>query len=299
MIEVVRALAEKQWGPVARRQFLDLGMSGNTVDRWLGSGRLCVVHPGVYTLGHRLLAPEGRLVAALLYAGPGSVLSYLAAAWWLGIIDGALGLIQISTPNHPRSLDTVAVHRPRSIESIRHRRLPITTVPRILIDSANLVSDRMLRQLLSEVVYQRFSTLDEIEAALGPGLRGSTKLRRALDRHRPELARTVSDLEIAFVELCGRAPFSMPEVNVRVEGFKVDALWRQERVVVELDSQKAHGTSIAVAADCHRDLTLRAAGYIVRRYSWIQVTQTPELVIADLIAAYAERPRQITPGNRG
>ena len=65
-------------------------------------------------------------------------------------------------------------------------------------------------------------------------------------------------------------------------GFLLDALWREARLVVELDSAAAHGTIRAVRADRRRELTLREAGYRVLRYSWEQVTQQPERVAEDL-----------------
>jgi very-short-patch-repair endonuclease len=79
----------------------------------------------------------------------------------------------------------------------------------------------------------------------------------------------------------------MPEVNVRLLGFTVDALWRDQRVVVELDSLAAHEETNRVEADRHRELALRAAGFTVLRYTWHQVTRRPGLVVADLRAALA------------
>jgi very-short-patch-repair endonuclease len=75
-----------------------------------------------------------------------------------------------------------------------------------------------------------------------------------------------------------------PEVNVGVAGWTVDALWREEGVVVELDGHAAHGTSTALERDRCRDLDLRAAGFMVLRYTWTQVTEHSEAVVADLRA---------------
>ena len=75
-------LADRQWGVVGRRQLLRCGLSGSAIDRWLAQGRLRRIHPGVYALGHSALREEARLTAALIYAGPGAVLSHASAAWW-------------------------------------------------------------------------------------------------------------------------------------------------------------------------------------------------------------------------
>ena len=85
-----------------------------------------------------------------------------------------------------------------------------------------------------------------------------------------------------FLLLCERYSLSLPDVNVWVAGWLVDAVWREQKVVVELDSHLAHSTLSRQENDRRRDLELRAAGYIVLRYTWQQVTETPEQVLADL-----------------
>ena len=74
----------------------------------------------------------------------------------------------------------------------------------------------------------------------------------------------------------------IPELNAYVEGFKVDALWRDERLVVELDGHATHANPVANEEDRHRELVLRRAGYRVCRYTWQQVTARPDALTGDL-----------------
>jgi very-short-patch-repair endonuclease len=72
------------------------------------------------------------------------------------------------------------------------------------------------------------------------------------------------------------------EVNVKVEGLMVDFLWREHRLIVEVDGQAAHETRFQRHRDHDRDLTLRAAGHTVRRYTWAQLTTQARAVKDDL-----------------
>ena len=261
---------------------MDCGLSNARLARWVVEGRLRRLHPGVYAVGHGRVCIEGRLVAALLYAGRGSALSHTTAAWWWGLLDTSPRRIQVSTTRRTGSLPAICVHRPRHIDVARHRHFPVTTVPRTLLDISYVLSFRELRRALAEADYQRRLNPDAMKRLLRRGQPGSAALRRALAAHNPRLALTFSVLEERFLELCESAALPQPEVNVPVEGLVVDALWPEQRLVVELDGHIAHATPAANERDRHRELILRGAGYKVDRFTWQQVTETPDLVVTDL-----------------
>ena len=266
-------------------QLLAVGLDEKTVWRWAQAGYLHWVLPRVYAVGHQAPSAEADLAAALLYAGPGAMLSHATAAWWWGLIDEQPKTISVSTPRRCKSLKGVEVHGRRSVERVWHKGLSVTLVAQTLLDYATVCTLRRLRRAIAEADYQRLATPAELEAVLATGRAGSAKLRQAIAIHQPRLARTLSLLEELFLELCERHELPVPSVNVTVEGFLVDAFWQQHRLVVEVDGHRAHATPARMKRDRERDLALRRAGYTVQRYSWWQVTDQAELVAADVRAA--------------
>jgi predicted transcriptional regulator of viral defense system len=278
------ALAARQWGVASARQLRELGLSRATISRWTATGRLHRVHPGVYAVGHTRLSTEGRLVAALLYARPGAMLSHTTAAWWWQLIDHQPMRIQIGAPGFTRSLPGVLIHHPRHLDPVEHRGLPTTTVAQTLVDFAVSATADRLRRALAEADFRRLLDRNTIDTVLVRGRPGTAALRRCLESHYPDLARTRSVLEERFLSLCRSGGIPLPEVNVKLGGLTVDALWREQRVIVELDGHAGHGTPAQLERDHQRDLRLRTAGYLVLRYTWQQITQQREQVIADLWA---------------
>jgi very-short-patch-repair endonuclease len=63
---------------------------------------------------------------------------------------------------------------------------------------------------------------------------------------------------------------------------RVDALWRERSLAVELDGGAAHSGLAAMKRDREREMALRSMGFRVVRYSWDQITRRPEQVTADL-----------------
>lgn len=280
--ERLRTLAESQDGVISRQQLLGHGMTGTMVARWLSRGRMLRVHPHVYALGHGALPLRGRLWAGLLYAGPEAVLSHTTAAWLWDFLYAEPIRIHLTVPGRRPSLPGVRVHHSRLTERAEYRGLPVTPAARTLLDLGSMVTARQLRRALSEADYRQRLDPDEIRAVLRRGRPGSRALRAALQDHMPQLAQTLSELEERFLALCESADIPMPEVNGRVGRMRVDALWRDAELAVELDGAAAHGGWAAIQRDRRREVALRAMGFQVVRYTWEQVAERPEGVVVDL-----------------
>ncbi len=283
--ERVARIASAQWGVIGAGQLRDCGLDKHAVGRCRAAGRLHVLEAGLYAVGHTSVPIEGRLTAALIHAGPGAALSHATAAWWWELITVPPARIEVSTPNRAGSTAAILVHRPRTLEPVRHRRLPVTPPAATLLDFAGGAGDGEVRQALSEADYRGLLDLDALHAELRRGRTGSARLRRALERHEPRLARTRSRLERFFLELCERYGLPLPEINARVGRMTVDALWPRQRLVVELDGHRGHRSRAQIDRDRRRELHLRTAGYPTIRYTEDQVVKEPALVAADLLAA--------------
>jgi very-short-patch-repair endonuclease len=309
--EIARIAAD-QWGRIRWDQLISAGARKNQISRWVVEGYLHPIYPRVYAVGHTHGSIEADLVAAVFYAGPGAMLSHETAAWWWELTDRIPTRIHVTTPKRCASLNRrgprrgIQVHSRRPLERVWHRRLPVTNVTQTLVDFASVASFGRVRYALAEADYQRLLDYDAVERLLGRGRPGSDMLRRALGKHRPELAYTRSEFERRFIELCEWGSLPIPKFNVKVLGMTVDALWRKERVIIELDGKRGHGTAAQVARDHERDLRLRAAGFTVLRYTWGQITSRRELILADLRRALGlhhrfpgqARPLQAPPRRR-
>jgi hypothetical protein len=282
-------VAGEQWGVISWRQLADCGVSKSRARRWRLDGSLHVLFGTVFTFGHTSVPVEGLLTAALLYAGEGAVLSHATAAWWGGLIDGPPRLIDVSVARHVRPVPGVIVHQRRHLHATRHCRFPVTPVAQTLLDYAANADLVAVRRALAQADYLRLLEPVAVAAVLGQGRPGAARLREALERHQPTLARTRSWLEAAFIPLCESAGIALPEINARVAGWTVDAVWREERVVVELDGYDNHSSRAQIKRDRRKELELRAVGFLVIRYTWEQIVHQPEVVAADLLAALTNR----------
>jgi hypothetical protein len=279
--------ADRQAGQVSAAQLAALGVDTRVVSRWVSDGYLLCRHPRVYAVGHRAPSVEADLTAAVLYAGPGAMLSYATALWWRGVIDKQPRPLQVSTPRRCRSLRGVKVHGRRDCPRVWHKGLPTTTVEQALLDYATVAPLQRVRRALAVAEYLGLLDVTAMRESLGRGRRGSVRLGQALERHEPKLAHTRSPLEDLFLPLCERAGLPIPDINVWIEGELVDAVWRERKLVVELDGRNNHSSWAQIQRDRRKELTLRSAGYGVIRYGWAQVEEQPDLVEADLAAQYS------------
>jgi hypothetical protein len=288
----VRSLTERQAGRVSTTQFAALGVDRRVVAWWADSGYLQLVHPRVYAVGHAARSVEGDLWAAVLYAGPGAMLSHATALWWRGLLDKQPRPLQVTTPRRCRSLKGVRVYGRRARERMLHKGLPTTTVEQALLDYAATAPIERVRHALANGDYHKVLDVAALQVIAGNGRAGSTKLRQALKRHEPKLAHTRSPLERLFLPLCEKFGVPLPDdVNVWIEGVLVDAVWWRQKLVVELDGKDNHSSWAQIQRDRSNEMRLRAVGFDVLRYGTLQLEEEPALAAADVIRRLSSTAR--------
>ena len=229
-------------------------------------------------------------MAAVLACGEGAVLSHLSAAalWRLLQVDPVVVDVSVLYRSG-RSRPGLRIHRPRRLapeDTGRVRGIPVTAVARTLIDIAEVASSRTLERTLDEAEYLGLLDRRELEAALErhAARAGAARVRGCLRRHEPGTTRTRSRLEEAFLTLVRRAGLPQPEVNVELGPYEVDFLWRKQRLVVETDGGASHNRATTRERDSRRNASLEASGFHTMRFTWSQVTQRQDEVLAALAA---------------
>lgn len=237
-------LAARQHGVVSSRQLLELGYSRGAISRAAAAGRLHPLHRGAYAVGHARLTAHGRCLASVLACGSDALLSHRAAAWLWGLLSDAPGkTIDVTVPGRGHRRRGIDVHHAPGLGDLDRAMcegIPVTAVPRTLLDLAAVTPRRLPRTLERSDQLGLFD-LRAVEAVLDRcgGHSGAGRLRKALAAYR-EPAFTRSELERRFLRLVDEAGLPAPSVNIFVGGFELDAYWERERFAVEIDGYEFH-----------------------------------------------------------
>jgi Transcriptional regulator, AbiEi antitoxin/Protein of unknown function (DUF559) len=275
------AIAERQHGVVSHFQLRRLGFSASAIRRLVASGRLHVLHRGVYAVGHRALPANGSTMAAALAGGPGALVAHRSAAAVRGLLHDSRPVVDILVAGSRRDRRGMVFHESRLIHPDDRSEvdgIPVTSVARTLLDIAEVVPRRKLVYALEQAERLRVFDLREVEAlmARSRGRHGLKVLTAAIREIEPEAQHVRSRMERLFVAFCSRYELEVPAMNVSVEGFTVDALWAKRKLIVELDSWTHHNERRAFEEDRRRDAILKLAGYGVLRVTYRWLTEEPD-----------------------
>jgi hypothetical protein len=285
VVEVARG----QHGVVSLAEIEAMGLSARVAQNWAASGRLHRIHQGVYSITPReLLSRRGHYMAAVLACGGDAVLSHRSAAELHGLRATARSRIEVTVPGRVRrNRAGLQVHRSTTLTAADVTTvdgIPVTTVARTLADLADVLRERGVERAL--------------EQAASLGVLDGRALHDQIDRHPrgpclsrltnrgPIAAPTESDLEELFLSECRRAGVPEPERQRYIDPgdggpmIRADFVWSDQRLIVETDGARNHGTRRSFESDRRRDQRLIAAGWRVIRVTWRQLIERPWEVVA-------------------
>ncbi len=147
-------LVARQSGVVSVAQAVATGVPQRTVQRWTRTWRR--LHPGVYLVAGHRLTPEGRLRAALLWAGPEAVLTGQAAAHWHGPPAPTPAVVEVTVPvpRKPRAQPRVEIRRRELhrvdlsvVRGLRVAAAPLAALETaVVLDEGSVFLDRVLQR---------------------------------------------------------------------------------------------------------------------------------------------------------
>jgi hypothetical protein len=279
----IAALASRSHGVVTREALLSAGITLAEIRHRLRTGALIREHSGVYRVGHRALSVEADYLAAVLACGSGALLRGCAAGFLFGLLKGSQPPAEVLTLKRHKP-SAVRTRRTRSIhpgDATEYRGIPITTVPRTMVDLAAELSQGDLGRVVHEAGIRFGVTPDGVEAVLArrPNSPGTAKLRQVLWGDAPL---TLSRLEDRFLELLKEERLPLPEMNRPAGSHRVDCRWPKHRLTVELDGYRYHSSRHAWERDRRREREARARDDEFRRYTYGDVFEEPKLMLAEL-----------------
>jgi very-short-patch-repair endonuclease len=276
-------IASTGHGVVTRALLLDAGVTPDEIKGRVRSGGLIRVHRGVYRVGHRAPSVEATYLAAVLAAGEGALLCGRAGAHLLGLVKGTAPPPEVITRTQ-RRIEGVRTHRSRSLDArdaTAVRGIPVTTVPRTLVDIASVLSFGALARACHEAGVRYGTTPKAVEDVLArrPNSPGTKKLRQVIHG---DVHVTLSKLEAHFLELLRNENLPLPITNKPAGCRRVDCRWPEHRLTVELDGYQFHNSRHSWEQDRRREREARARGDDFRRYTYGDVFENPALMLAEL-----------------
>jgi large subunit ribosomal protein L11 len=241
-------------------------------------GFLIRLYRGVFAVGHAPITDEARWLAAVLACGPDAVLSHRqAGALWRVRSTLSPRIDVTARTRRGFTVDAITVHRATTLtpeDRDAYRGVPVTSLPRTIIDLATRISPSSLEYAIHRAEAQRKLTPADLHEALArnPGVPGTVAVRRIIGAPGHDLdAKTRSRWEVCFLKICRTHDIPDPKVDrwvpldIPAGGLEVDFCWPAERLVVEVDERASHHTIRAQRRDPERDTALSAAGWQVIR----------------------------------
>jgi very-short-patch-repair endonuclease len=227
----------------------------------------------------------------VLWTSEEATLSGVAAAWWHQLWGKAPSMIDITVPRSQslRSVGKVRIRR-RELDWLDHTHLDglwVTSVALTVLEAAVALGGKG-QQFLDRALQRRVRLADLVGAhSRNLGRRGS---KPAGDLLRSCADRAASEGERVVIRLMREAG-----ITGWVRGYwfgerELDFAFPALRVALEVDGWAWHVDVERFRHDRRKQNTLELAGWTVLRFTWHDLTERPEQVVAQIKAALARQP---------
>jgi very-short-patch-repair endonuclease len=172
--------------------------------------------------------------------------------------------------------------------------IPTTDPVRTVLDLAAVLAPRLLAAVADQTVRMRFTSYgrlsERLERTARKGKPGVKKLRAVLEPRLGGVFASDSTLESRLLHVLREGQLPIPDTQykpswLRHMNGRVDVAYVEQCVVVEADSRRWHGSPEAFQIDRRRDNLAQLAGWKILRFTWEDVTERPEYVVATVRAA--------------
>ncbi|HEY2575405.1 MAG TPA: hypothetical protein VGI74_03775 [Streptosporangiaceae bacterium] len=291
---VLAAVLRRQLGVITRVQTTSCGMSDRSLrHRLRADGPWQQMLPGVYLANSGSPTIDQRDMAALLYAGPDSLITGYAALRRIGMRGPGIDCVDVLIPARRRRKTTGYVRVQRS------ERMPeqvcvsgeirFAMAARAVADAARRLQGlRDVRAVVADSVQRGRCKISELqrELSLGP-VAGSALLRRVLAEV-AEGIRSVAEGDLRDLIKDGGLPAPVFNARLYVGGVLLavaDAWWTEAEVVAEVDSREWHLSPEDWERTLQRHARLSAHGILVLHFTPRQLRTERAQVIATIRAA--------------
>jgi very-short-patch-repair endonuclease len=217
--------------------------------------------------------------------GCNAAASGLAAAWWHGLTRFAPDIVEVTVPrdsngrSHPGS--RVRRRDLAATDIVVRNNLRVTALPLTVVEAA---VQRGGGAKLMDGALQRHVEMPALWQAhlRNKGRYGSPAARRLLQAA-SDGAR--SEAERLLVKLLRDAGIRGWKTNYPVGGYKVDVGFPAEKVAIEVDGWAFHSDGEAFQIDRTRQNAISLLGWQVLRFTWLDLTEYPERVLAIIRSA--------------
>src|SRR5580704_9133889 len=294
-VERLRRVLQAQHQVITREQALLCGMTPSTLKRYVApGGRWQRLLPGVYVAVTGTVTQDQRETAALLYAGPRSLITGPAAVRRHRLTAPGPNVVDVLIPwdRRRQSAGFVRVRRTRRMPERGYvtGKIRFATPPRAVADAArSLTRFDDVRQVVCEAVQRRACSVAELTKELETGpVQGSALFREALAEV-GDGVRSVAEADFRLLILSSDLP--RPVFNAQLfdaDGIFiaiVDAWWQEAGVAAEIDSRAYHLAAADQDRTTERHDRLAAHGILTLHFPPKRIKTDAPGIVSELQSA--------------